>query len=658
MKTAQYYLDKINSAVRREAAYYKTCAEIEKEFSAEKRFNILFSNTDLLLGALTSNNPKPVIKVRFPKQNAQNAYEKILANTIGEVVERAVIYNNDNLNFKEIIEELVQNALLSGRAIAFLSYEPEFAPAAGEGAAPADYDGEIIKSQSVKIKCIDYEDFRFGYAKTWEKVPWVAVRHCMSRADVTKRFGAQISEELDYSYRPKQEQGEKDLKLACIWEFWDKNEKEVLFVSPGYSEVISCEKDPYELEGFFPMPEPLRFIKGKNLSAVPEYKIYRKAAESLEKVEKRIDALVSNIKANAVSSAKNKEALDALLNAEDSEIITVANSDIQAAGGLGGVIMEYPNEGKMKVVQNLVNRKNDLLETIYGITGISDILRGQTDAQETAKAQQIKGKFGSLRLQKRQAQVQEFIRKIYEVITNIICEHFTQETLRDLSSIVLPAEGERALTQEKVKQMREEGAQIPPELLDISQKPTWTEVVLSMRENGLRSYIIEVESSATAFDDETEDRAARQELFTALTSALQNAMSAIAAQPALLNIYKQLLNFWIDGFKYSRALKEGVNEALNAFEQSLKQPKNPPAPTPEMIIAQAEQIKAQAELTNAQTKAEQGKAELILKTQKENQELEIKKAQLQADIAKLQADFILKQQKANAPLKRASEVNI
>ena len=48
MKTAQYYLDKINSAARREAAYYKTCAEIEKEFSAERRFNILFSNTDLI----------------------------------------------------------------------------------------------------------------------------------------------------------------------------------------------------------------------------------------------------------------------------------------------------------------------------------------------------------------------------------------------------------------------------------------------------------------------------------------------------------------------------------------------------------------------------------------------------------------------------------
>jgi hypothetical protein len=43
---------------------------------------------------------------------------------------------------------------------------------------------------------------------------------------------------------------------------------------------------------------------------------------------------------------------------------------------------------------------------IYEVTGISDIVRGQGNAQETATAQEIKSQWGSLRIRKLQKQIE------------------------------------------------------------------------------------------------------------------------------------------------------------------------------------------------------------------------------------------------------------
>jgi hypothetical protein len=54
------------------------------------------------------------------------------------------------------------------------------------------------------------------------------------------------------------------------------------------------------------------------------------------------------------------------------------------------------------VLKELYAQRDQLVQAIYEISGISDVLRGSTDAQETLGAQQIKANFGSLRLKERQ----------------------------------------------------------------------------------------------------------------------------------------------------------------------------------------------------------------------------------------------------------------
>ncbi|MCQ4187755.1 hypothetical protein FK515_29740, partial [Klebsiella pneumoniae] len=68
-------------------------------------------------------------------------------------------------------------------------------------------------------------------------------------------------------------------------------------------------------------------------------------------------------------------------------------------------------------------------QTIYEITGISDIVRGASDAGETATAQQIKSRFASIRLQKMQAEVARFAADLIRIKAEIMCELYQPQTL-------------------------------------------------------------------------------------------------------------------------------------------------------------------------------------------------------------------------------------
>jgi hypothetical protein len=52
-----------------------------------------------------------------------------------------------------------------------------------------------------------------------------------------------------------------------------------------------------------------------------------------------------------------------------------------------------PIDGLAKIVLQLVEQREQVKQTIYEVTGISDIVRGASKADETATAQQIKGRW-------------------------------------------------------------------------------------------------------------------------------------------------------------------------------------------------------------------------------------------------------------------------
>ena len=86
-------------------------------------------------------------------------------------------------------------------------------------------------------------------------------------------------------------------------------------------------------------------------------------------------------------------------------------------------------------IAQLEARKQIVKGEIFEIIGISDIIRGDTDANETATAQRLKGSFGSLRLRPLREPVEEFIRDTYEIMADVMSSKFEPETFEAMTGL-------------------------------------------------------------------------------------------------------------------------------------------------------------------------------------------------------------------------------
>jgi hypothetical protein len=80
-------------------------------------------------------------------------------------------------------------------------------------------------------------------------------------------------------------------------------------------------------------------------------------------------------------------------------------------------------------LQACFEARKQLISDVYQITGISDIVRGDTDPHETKGAQQLKSQWGSIRLRDRQKEIARFARDLARIMGEVIADKFQPDTL-------------------------------------------------------------------------------------------------------------------------------------------------------------------------------------------------------------------------------------
>ena len=80
-------------------------------------------------------------------------------------------------------------------------------------------------------------------------------------------------------------------------------------------------------------------------------------------------------------------------------------------GGFKGLVEWMPIDMVATTLKECIDTRKQILEDIYQITGMSDIIRGMSDPRETATAQQMKGNWGSLRVRDKQKELARFARE-------------------------------------------------------------------------------------------------------------------------------------------------------------------------------------------------------------------------------------------------------
>ena len=81
-----------------------------------------------------------------------------------------------------------------------------------------------------------------------------------------------------------------------------------------------------------------------------------------------------------------------------------------------------------------------MIEDIYQIMGLSDIMRGDTDPHETLGAQELKTQYGSSRIRDKQQELARLARDLVKITAEIITEKFSADTMIEMTQTQLPTQ--------------------------------------------------------------------------------------------------------------------------------------------------------------------------------------------------------------------------
>lgn len=559
------------------------------------RFNILWANTQVLCAATYARPPRPTVKRRYYDADP-------IARQASEVLQRALTFYIDNADIDRLLRLCTQDMNLPGRAVSWTRYVPQMA------------EGELVGHQ-VETDIVQYDDFRRGPGRDWTEVQWVARRHLLTREQCVKQFGEEIGNEVPLSETPQQFKGDEKKekrfdawKRAAVWEVWSKEDRTVHFICKECKDYeLLAVPDPLKLQDFFPCPRPAYdILSTTSLVPVCEFSLYADQAKELDRITARISGIIDGIRAGGAYDSRLKGMAE-ISKCDDNEYTPLQDATAVLDGNIQNAIWEIPIEGRAKVLQGLYAQRDQIRQIIYEITGISDIMRGSTDANETLGAQQLKSQYGSLRIKERQQEIIRFARDILRIVAEIMVEHYDERALSEMT-----------------------GIQVTPEIMAL------------LKNDKLRSYRIDIETDSMTQIDEQADKEAVGELLQGLGSFAQSVGPYVQTGA----ISKQTANTML--LSFLRRFRFG-SDVESAIEQDTQNPQ-PEKPDPKIAMEQQKmQADQQAQQADLQMKQQQMQVEAQLKQQAMQNDMQIQQQKAAADSelqrAKAEAEIQLQRDK-------------
>jgi len=626
-----------------------------------RRFAVLWSNVSTLQPAIYAKQPKPMVDRRYRDEDP-------VGKVASEVLERALGFSLDQYDFDGRVKLCVLDYLLPGRGQVWVRYIPHMRQVnaeqdyeLGEGVQDDDdtESGEVETPEAAEevvyeeVQCdhVAWKDWLTNPAREWAEVRWVGRRVYMTKAELTERFGAAMAKNVPITTTSTGTDMASDAQKQAnqtgeVYEIWDKPTKTAYWVCKGYTGgVLDKREDPLGLTNFFPCPPPLNATTA-NDSTIPvaDYVQYQDQAEELDELTARIGKLQDALRMVGVYAGEaNRELQLVFAPGNENKLIPIDTFDLwKEKGGVRGLIEWVPVDMVIQVLQGCYEARSQVLNDIYQITGLSDIIRGESNPNETATAQRLKGQWGSLRVRDRQRDLQRFCRDAIRLKAEIIAEHFSIDTLKAMTNVKLLTAAEKQQIEQimpLIQQAQQSGMPIPPGLapdpamLELMEQPTWDEVQALLRNDALRSFRIDVETDSTVEPDENAAKMAFTEFTGAVVGLMTAAAGIVPSAPYTAPLFAEILKQGARTFNVSRSMEDVIDKVFEQAEAAPPvQPEGPPpldesAIQVEQLKSQTAQMQAQIEQQRTQMEGQLGMAELNLK----GQELQVKAAALSRD---------------------------
>lgn len=646
----------------------KLFADLEKlaNNTRDREFQLLWSTMQVIGPSIYARAPVPVVVPKFKDRD-------LVKGTASELLERCSVVNFD-LNDIDGVMKLVRDDLaLQNRGVIRLLYE--------------DKDGEPDYEKAC-IMHVDRKDYRHEPARNDSEVGWKAFAAYKTRGEMRKRFkkySGDAYKDVEYKIlKDDRERGAADsIKKCKVWEIWSKTHNKVVWVAEG-SDVVLDENPPHlKLEGFYPCPRPAYgTLQRGSLVPVPDVLQYKDQLEEINQLTGRIHALSDALKVRGFYPAGAGEIGDAIetaLKTNDNRQVMVPISNWAAfgSGSAKDTIVWLPIEVIAATITQLVELRRQVIEDVYQIVGISDIMRGQADngPKKTATEQNLKAQFGSVRIRDRQAELVRIARDTVRIAAEIMAENFSKKTLLAMSQMDIPSEAQikqqigqlTAQAEAEVKAKLQEAASNPelmqkaqenpqqakqmadqmqaeivgkvqPQIEKLKAKPTQEQVFGLLKDQKIRPFTLDIETDSTIQPDEDAEKQRRTEFLGMLGTVMKQVGEMVMAQPATAPFAGEIIKFAVAPFRAGRTMDQAIDDFVDAMTQQMSKPQ----PNPEAEAAKAE---AQAEQQRTQ-------ADMAMKDKELQGKLQIEQMKMQGDQEARAQDAQIKQQEAGMKMQQ------
>jgi hypothetical protein len=639
--------------------YYKIYKNETKEAEfCDDRYPIMWANIQTLKPLVYSNLPLADIRKRYTNKDA-------IARLSGILLEKSVNYFLESAAADKKLKKTRDDGLITGLGELKVRFEADIVKL-GDNEGEEGDESEEIADKRIELDFFSYDDVLCGIATDEDALPWKAYRHKPTRQELVDMFGDKGKEvSLTQSMLDKKKleddnaEAEEVFKRAEVWEIWDKRSHKVIFWSQGYNKGLLSEKDDkYNLREFYPSPPSLNMgrINGSILPA-PPYRMYKPQAEELNRVTDRIENIIEQMKVGGlINKALDSEDAESFLMPDvDGEYKPTKNIDPNV--DINKLIYERDLRKLAEVLTVLRIHKQELIEEIRDITGISDVVRGTSNAVETATAQKLKGNFAISRMSTQQEEMTRFIRDLIRIVGEIIAENWSGEELAKIAGMTIIDQkelaikfaklvGERDLNGPEVQQIQkvmQEELERGIKLNNAVTNQMLEQVEALLTDDQLRSYAIDIESETTAQLDNDKTKAQRIEFMNIMTTFIKTNIPMVQAGLLPMDAFKAMVSFVASPFKVGRELEEAF-EMLG--EQSEEQKAAKQQPSKEMIDAMNDKrkldieetkVKGDLELGAKKLELEEGKAVIDMNEKENDREAEFTIKKL-AETAKLPKD--------------------
>lgn len=618
--------------------------------SREREFQLFWANVQVLGPSVYSRPPSPVVVPRFKDQRK-------LPRTASELLERCTVVTFETQDIDGTMRLVRDDLNVPARGAIWCRYEAE---------AKNDDLG-----QRACVEHVDRRDFSHDPVRKWADVDWVSKRSWLTRKEARKRFAktsGNAYQQAAYERRKDSVTGETETTLkAGFWELWSKSQNKVVWVSENVDVVLDSDKPHLTLEGFFPCPKPaFGTTQRGTLIPVPDMLFYKDQIEEINEFTARISALAEGLRLKGFYPAGAGEIADAVegaikKNDNNAVLIPVSNWAMMGGSSAKDLIVWLPLDMVASTIMQLIELRKQLIEDVYQIMGLSDIMRGQTQASETLGAQQLKSQYGSVRIRDKQDELVRIARDVTRIVAEIMAENFSAKSLNDMSQMSLPTDAEiakqiRELEAQFKAQVKE--AQADPQLMrqaqqdpekakqviqqaqqqmmqqatELKETVTIDQVVKFLRDNRIRAFTLDIETDSTISPDENAQKQRAAEFTTAVGGYLGQALPLVAQVPEASELVAETLKYIASQYRAGRQLDGVIDDFADKMKQRASQPQGP---SPEQMQMQADQQAEQSrqQMDSAKMQAEGQKAQADAQLASKQLELDAFKAKSEQESA-------------------------